>query len=84
MFAEVIDQSGNVILRNESEIKDESDLTKLVGSVNERFCNEYPQRSLLDNLTKARCTIRIGTAENIAAQSISPQVGHHANVRGIR
>jgi hypothetical protein len=53
MFAEIIDQSGNVLLRAENDIKDESDLTSLVAAVNERFRNEYPQRSLLDNVMTA-------------------------------
>ena len=65
MFAEIIDQSGNVLLRAENDIKDESDITSLVAAVNERFRNEYPQRSLLDNLTTARCTIKIGVAEAV-------------------
>jgi hypothetical protein len=63
MCAEILDPAGNMLLRAEAEIEREADLVALVASINKRFRSTYPARSLVDDVTKAGCTIKIGAAE---------------------
>jgi hypothetical protein len=63
MSAEILDPAGNVMMRDEAEVRRESDRVDLIASINDHFRYTYPDRSLRDDVTKAGCTIRSGASD---------------------
>jgi hypothetical protein len=60
MFAEIVNEAGNVVVRVEGEISNDADVSVLAGAAINRYRRANPDTSLLDEVGNPGFTIRFG------------------------
>ena len=67
MYAEIINDTGAVVVRSEGDVSQDNDLTKLVQSALDRFRRVNPDKSFVTEIGQSGYTVRCGSADKLDA-----------------